>query len=69
MCIVLGIIKKGGDSGFRIEDRGEVDGTEGVRLYKDILEKLKEEERKRQFWFLQLLSVGFIRGEGGRERS
>lgn len=69
LCIVLGIIKKGGDSGFRIEDRGEVDGTEGVRLYKDILEKLKEEERKRQFWFLQLLSVGFIRGEGGRERS
>lgn len=26
MCIVLGIIKKDGDSGFRIEDRGEVDG-------------------------------------------
>lgn len=46
---------KGEDSGFRIEKGGEVDmAQKEQRFYKDILEKLKEEERRRQFWFLQL---------------
>lgn len=44
---MLGIIKKGGNSGFRIEKGSEVDGTEEAKVVQRVLEKLKEEERRR----------------------
>lgn len=54
MCTVLGIIKKGGNSGFRIEKGSEVDGTEEAKVVQRGFGKVKGRRKEKIVLFLKL---------------